>query len=128
MTLVLSSSPRVVVRISSQSYQWTTEDDLRAVASSLGLKLGVTGVTFSEHKVNGKSKGLSPFLQPCAWFCSDQYVLDRLVHIVCGSQEQAEKLKEYFDTQYEYKVPDHFYRQLLILPLVSFKAVALRRN
>jgi hypothetical protein len=41
----------------SDLYWWTTDDDIRGWVNQAGCEDELKDVTFSEHKVNGKSKG-----------------------------------------------------------------------
>ena len=46
----------------SDLHWWTTEDDIRGWANEAGAEDELRDLTFSEHKVNGKSKGSVPDL------------------------------------------------------------------
>lgn len=56
---------------------WVSDDDIRKIAQDVGIPISLSDVTFSEHKVNGKSKGVA--------------------YVEMSSEEEARALKTWFE-------------------------------
>lgn len=80
--------------------KWTTDDDVRQIAAVAGVNLDHKDITFSEHKVNGKSKGyvLNVVLPKSCY--RHLYQPYRIAFVVCKTPEATAKLKTWFENKY----------------------------
>jgi hypothetical protein len=56
---------------------WVSDEDIRKIAQDIGIPISLSDVTFSEHKVNGKSKGVA--------------------YVEMASEDEANQLKMWFE-------------------------------
>lgn len=81
----------------SDLHWWTTEDDIRGWANDAGAEDELKDVTFSEHKVNGKSKGQAfiEFTSPQA-STALKHMIERLSNSGEGGANSARKFNVVF--------------------------------
>lgn len=80
---------------------WNTEDDVRGWANQAGCEDELKGITFNEHKVNGKSKGYVLFRmwqRWKGWLAATYETFNRQVYVEMASTQAATAMKHKIDS------------------------------